>query len=311
MGAARKDAMLEMLSVARRIRAIMRDQGRDNGRDQAAGPALARTLIRAGVGPGPKPGSKLGPKPGPKAGPAPQPGAAIRGASRPATRAQQAIRAGRGEDAPGCWYAQGYAPGMSSSSRAASRALCRDNARVVLTAAIHPGHMIVSPDPSDKAHLVMDRADRLLPATEVPNATPRQYPASCCTPGGVPIDSMFDELHERQMRLAGVRGLEYESQAGINERLMVYAARMVGDSADAMRLRDILRPRTRLGKDRGVAEDGRAGRTRRDGRDAHPARAGRNSGMNARASARGSAKTGAELNHANDRAATGRDRAHT
>jgi hypothetical protein len=301
VGAARKDAMLEMLSVARRIRAIMRDQGRDNGHAPAAGQAFARTRVRAGVGPGPALLTAATRKPVPPPKPVPN-SPVTKGPSRPATRAQQTIRAGGGEDAPGSWYAQGQGHASGCGSRAASRALCRDNARVVLTAGVLEGRMITSPDPCDRAHLVMDRADRLLPATAVPNATPRQYPASCCTAAGVPFDSMFDGLHEREMRLAGVPGLEYQSRAGINEQALIRAARLVGDDSDALRLRDILRPRTRLGKDRGVGEN--AGKTKTggvgsDGRDAHPTRVGRKT----------SATTGAELNHANDRAATGRDRA--
>lgn len=118
----------------------------------------------------------------------------------------------------------------------------RDNGKVRLTAAEGSRGLVESPDPTDKAHLVRDDMGMLLNAEEVPNARPRQYPAACCTASGVPHDSAFDWLYDAQLRLRGVPGIEYANQASANELALV---RLQADNPD-IRLRDILRPRTKI-----------------------------------------------------------------
>lgn len=80
------------------------------------------------------------------------------------------------------------------------------NTRVVLTGAAR-STCIPTRDKADRAHAVVDHLGMLRPGGSVPNATPRMYPQSQMTSGGVAFDSSYDETYGR--------GFEF-ARAGIN-----------------------------------------------------------------------------------------------
>lgn len=96
------------------------------------------------------------------------------------------------------------------------------NGRISLTCAPAGVELVATRDPADRAHRVREwnakagwmyvsAADGRGLARAGLVATARRYPRSSMTLSGVAFDSMFDETHERQLRLAGVSGISTRS----------------------------------------------------------------------------------------------------
>lgn len=110
---------------------------------------------------------------------------------------------------------------------------------------------VATRDPYDRAHSKRGDSGLLSPARGLPEARARRYPAVQVNNAGLGVDSQFDELYERQLRLdrefGGVAGLSLRGGAGRSASGVAVEALQVRCGGDVRHVAAILRPRTHGG----------------------------------------------------------------
>jgi len=168
-------------------------------------------------------------------------GGAAHGGGGPGKRARRrAVRAGEGGKTGGerVWNAAEYLTSYPVPGGHGIEGVVTEFSAVSQTRA--------TVDKADRAHQVRDGGSGLLRCAselEKTMSRPRRYPAHQMTSRGVAFDSAFDELHRRQLSLAGVSGVgssgvQRETQSEMALRMAGYEAARRG-----CEVRDLVRRR--------------------------------------------------------------------